>query len=375
MNHDENIPLPEDFDNLEKYAPLLHAIRVKGDGFVVPENYFSESEELTLTRTGLPLQDGFTVPENYFDELAARILAAVAISEASKDKNAGLGIPENYFETLSDKIAPLVSVHDLKDEEPFRVPEDYFSGLNDELPAKIALDNLRQDEGFAVPEGYFEKFTEKIVSRVTADSLSTGSDSDVPEGYFDSLADRISARIEKEEGLSENQSKEKGRIIVFAEIVKRYARPAALAASAALLIAGAIWFLNREKDPQENLANSNVPAKKVQPVPAPFVPGDSVSNPQLPKQKTEQLAASSEKNNQQKSNPRINHQPVPVVKVKKQDVMEQIDLIDESLVAEYISEQGIGNTNDLPEDAIENSIIDMTDIDPALLMNDGLQKK
>lgn len=363
-NHDI---LPDDFDDLSKHAPLLHALRGKAEGFVVPENYFGESNEQTLAKTILPEKDGFIVPENYFEELAERILALVQLPS---NENA-FAVPENYFEDFAEKIEAVIHLDELKNKTDFEIPKGYFEEFETELPTKLALDNIKQDDGFVVPEGYFEKLSAKVMAQASIDNLNTGSDADVPEGYFDSLADRIAARIENEEGVSEKESKEKGQIIVFAEFIQRYAKPVSLAASAALLIAVSIWFLNRDTEkPAQGFAN-NTPVKNNTIIP-PVVPADTTTI-RLPENKIPEtkIAVQPVKTKNRKQ---INPAPVRDVKVEKQDVMDQMDLIDETTVAEYVSDQSPANeekvNDDFLNDAMQQYLLD-DNADPSILYNDG----
>ena len=88
MTTDEH-NLPADFDDLSKHAPLLEKIRAKGDGFVVPENYFADAGELSMVSghlsvvSGRQSAAGFVVPENYFEELAERIIAVASLSSTT----------------------------------------------------------------------------------------------------------------------------------------------------------------------------------------------------------------------------------------------------------------------------------------------------
>lgn len=336
-----NDNLPADFDDLSKHAPLLDALRSKEAGFVVPENYFAENAALVDAKTVLPSQDGFAVPENYFEELAERILAVVQLKNAH-DPSSGFVIPENYFEELTERIATLTQLTNVTPGESFAVPENYFDELNDSLQTKLALDNVKQDDGFDVPENYFEKLSGKILSRVATEELQKNDD--VPAGYFDSLADRIAQRIAEEQ--KDSSATERGRVIVFAEVVKRFARPAAIAASAALLIAVSLWFINRDTTPEKQLAKNDtthpqsitpVVPQQQQPAIAQQQVNDSV--PQQPK------IVAVQPHKKQRT---VNHpEPVPV-KVEKQDAMEQLDLIDETTVAGYVNgtaEQSTENSN------------------------------
>lgn len=374
MNEYNDINLPADFDDLSKHAPLLEKLRSKGDGFAVPENYFSETNELVNAQTALPDSTGFVVPANYFEELAERILALVQLP----GKENPFSVPENYFENFADEIASVASLHELKNQEGFELPENYFSELESTLETKLALDNLKQDEGFSVPDGYFEKLTGQIMARAAVDELQNGSDADVPEGYFDSLADRISARIAEEEGGTKEETQERGRVIVFAEIIKRYSRPVALAASAALLIAVSAWFLNRG-----NENGTDQPITKIDTV--------TKSVPQVvPQAKTNEVVASQEpkkdsvvakapkqiiayKPKKENKGLAVNQTPVVPVKVEKQDVIDQMYLLDENSVAEALSQANTEAPANEDIDAIQNEL--MIDMSPDLFDGGMIQQK
>lgn len=336
-----NDNLPADFDDLSKHAPLLDALRSKEAGFVVPENYFTENAKIVDAKTALPSQEGFTVPENYFEELAERILAVVQLKNAH-DPSFGFVIPENYFEDLTERIAALTQLPNVTPGESFAVPENYFDELNDSLQTKLALDNVKQDDGFGVPENYFEKLSGKILSRVATEELQKNDD--VPAGYFDSLADRISQRIAEEEQ-TDSHATERGRVIVFAEVVKRFARPAAIAASAALLIAVSLWFLNRDTTPEKQLAkNDTTHPQSITPVvPQPPQQPAVAQQPVKDSVPQQQKIAVVQPHKKQRT---VNlPEPAPV-KVEKQDAMEQLDLIDETTVAGYVNGTAEQSTED-----------------------------
>lgn len=341
--------LPADFDDLSKHAPLLEKIRAKGDGFVLPENYFHTSaEEITtiakLTDNRQPTTDnGFTVPENYFDELAERIIAIVQLSSADNRQlttDNSFTVPEGYFEKLTDEIIAVAQLADLKSES-FRIPDSYFNELDETIATKIALDNLKQDEGFTVPENYFDKFTDKILTQISVNELNKSSHvsslkshvsgADVPAGYFDTLADRIAERIADEEGVETGKTVERGRIIVFAEVLKRYARPISVAASVTLILSLGIWFFNRGGEKVE-FVDVKRPKENIQPV--------------IPTPKKDSVIITVQPENNIAVQPKIKKQKPPVnlneeVAVKapdSEDILEQLYLLDENTVADYIIE-------------------------------------
>jgi hypothetical protein len=357
MNEFDEINLPADFDDLSKHAPLLEKIRFKGEGFVVPENYFEEAGELSVSSSqlaavgGRQSESGFIVPGNYFEELAERIIAIASLSStADRGPQTAdcFSVPEGYFEKLTDQILAVAQLSDLKTGETFEIPQSYFNELDETINTKLALDNLKQDEGFGVPENYFENFSEKILAHVAVDELGKGSDADVPQGYFDTLADRISARIAEEEGTQTVKTAERGRIIVFAEVLKRYARPVSVAASVALIISVSIWFFNRGED-TDKIVHVDPPKKNVQPV----IP--------TPKKDSAIISVQQENIAQQpkriKKDPTVNQQEQPVVKeVDSKDVLEQLYLLDENMVADYITDKD-AELNATPQELLNDEML------------------
>ncbi len=357
MNEYNNIEFPADFDDLSKHAPLLNKLRVKGSGMIVPENYFSESLDFSNELCKLSVvhsdENAFTLPLNYFEELAERIINIVnlnSIENRASNSNSSFIIPDGYFEKLINEINSVVSLSDLKKSESFEIPENYFNQLDATINTKIALDNLKQDEGFGVPENYFENFADKILTKVAVDELNHGSDAEIPVGYFDTLADRITLRIAQDEGVSEEKVTERGRIIVFAEVIKRYARPISIAASVTLILGVSIWFFNRSNDISND---KNVIVKTDQPkeknIPVIPTPKKDTVNSTVP---NNNVAVQKPKNNNRR---KVNPTPTVVVKeVEKQDVLAQLDLIDENMVADFVNDNN-PDLNDVPE---ENSLND-----------------
>lgn len=336
--------LPADFDDLSKHAPLLEKIRAKGDGYVVPENYFSDSAELSVAGCQLSVvgkeNPGFTVPENYFEELAERIIAIVNLSTTDdRQPTTDCGKPTTV---------------------PFEIPADYFNELNETIRTKLSLDNLKQDEGFFIPGNYFEKFADKILTQVAVDEPGKGSDTDVPTGYFDTLADRISSRISEEEDIEPIKAAERGRIIVFADVLKRYARPVSAAASVTLLIAVSIWFFNR-KETKVEIAKVN-PQQNIQPV----IPAPKKDSATTVIQPQDNIAIQPKNNKKQK---RINQDQQPVVKeVSSQDVLEQLYLLDENMVADYITDQNPEFVSTPQEESLNEEMLNYlldNDADPS----------
>jgi hypothetical protein len=319
--------LPADFDDLSKHAPLLERTRFKGEGFIVPENYF--------------------------DDLAERIITIASLSNTTDRRQPtadSFFTPGGYFEKLTDEILAVAKLSDLKTGESFEIPNSYFNELDETIHTKLALDNLKQDEGFDVPENYFENFSDKILSHVAMDEMSKGPDADVPPGYFDTLADRVAARIAEEEGETEKTA-ERGRVIVFAEVLKRYARPLSAAASVALIVSVAIWFFNREK--KEVLIADTKPVKQnIQPV----IPAPKRDTVNMIIQPQNEIVAEPKKINKRK--PPVNQEEQPVVnEIDRKDVLEQLYLLDESMVADYITDQHAQLNSTPQEESLNNEML------------------
>lgn len=249
MNEYNDI-LPEDFENLEKYAPTLLAIG-RRDGFVVPENYFEELPAhlqalLTVTQAARDKFAGMYAEENYFMELQHIVKALLAIDTAARDKNAGLTNPgENYFDELTAQIEALNRLNAIAgDKKPYELPADYFNQLNDELLTKLALDNLKQDKEklFAVPDGYFDQLAGKMQSFAALEQMKEGDEKDVPEDYFSTFASRVQARIAAEEKTGTAVPKA-GKIISFSVHFSKNVRTYSAAAALLLVLgAGYVWY-------------------------------------------------------------------------------------------------------------------------------------
>lgn len=241
--------LPEDFENLEKYAPTLAAMD-RINPFLVPEGYFDALPG--HVRALLSISDaardrflGFQLPDRYFEELPAMLRAMALLADASKDRNAGLAEPGNgYFDQLTAQIEQLTALASaLGKDGGMETPEGYFDQLNSELGTHLALDNLKQDREhlFSVPDGYFDSLAGRIRSRMAMEQAGEGSDADVPEGYFEQLAARVQARIAAGEQQQPAGREETKVISIFTHVrrnVKTYAAAASL-----LLVLGIGWVI------------------------------------------------------------------------------------------------------------------------------------
>lgn len=346
MNEELEHNIPSDADDLSKYAPTLFAMKSKDDGFVAPANYFEELTDLVMAKTVIPSDGGLTIDENYFDELPEIIVAKTSIPTES-----GLDEPKNYFEELGTQLESRIALEGALPKNSQDVPEGYFDAMESELLVHIALDNIKQEEGFVVPEGYFENLTARTISTaiVAFDSaqLDNMPDPNIPAGYFDSLYENIVDRLESEGAITP----QRGRIVVFAAYVKQYARPIAIAASAALLI-GLGWFAatSGEDSPKQNTVaqvDSVAPRMKN----AMPIVGDSLRKEEIPVG----IANESPKNNE-----RIKPIAIPEVIMNNDEIIAQSDLLDEAMVMDFVAENEVVNAN---EEVLDQSMMDY-------LMND-----
>jgi hypothetical protein len=289
----------------------------KEGGLVVPGNYFEELPPLIEAKIFIPTEDGLTVPENYFEELPSVLEAKTIIP--SED---GLHLPGNYFEEFSAQLESRMSLEDVLPKEKEDVPPSYFGEMESELHVHIALDNIRQDEGFVVPEKYFANLTERVLAETSLSGEVINND-EVPAGYFDTLHDKVAARID-----SENQP-ERGRVIVFAAFMKKYGRPVAIAASAALLISlGWIFLNNGNENPNPNFVAKmdSVPLRTIHALPE---VGDTLYMKQTPQGIAVQNPEKPE---------RIKPNTNPEVIMNEEEIIAQSDLMDESMVMDFVME-------------------------------------
>lgn len=341
MNEELEHNIPSDADDLSKYAPTLFTMKSKDDGFVAPANYFEELTDLVMAKTVIPSDGGLIVDENYFDELPEIIVAKTSIPTES-----GLDEPNNYFEELGTQLESRIALEDALPKNSEDVPEGYFDAMESELHVHIALDNIKQEEGFVVPEAYFANLTDRILAETVLDKDNINND-EVPQDYFNTLHTHIVDRLESEGAIAP----ERGRIVVFAAYVKQYARPMAIAASAALLI-GLGWFAatSGEDSPNQNTVaqiDSVAPRMKN----AMPVVGDSLRKEEIPVG----IANESPKNNE-----RIKPIAIPEVIMNNDEIIAQSDLLDEAMVMDFVAESEVANAS---EEVLDQSMMDY-------LMND-----
>lgn len=125
--------IPDDFENLEKYAPTLAKVR-KENCFTVPAGYFDELTEairIELIASQFSKENPFTVPADYFNELALDVESTVAATQLVSENK--FDVPANYFDELPKEIETGIITSSFPKENPFEVPVDYF----DHLPAVI----------------------------------------------------------------------------------------------------------------------------------------------------------------------------------------------------------------------------------------------
>jgi hypothetical protein len=136
MNEQNNIP--DDFENLEKYAPTLAKVR-KENCFMVPDGYFDELPEAICIETitsQFSRENPFTVPANYFNDLVIEVEASVFATGLVKENK--FDVPANYFDELPQEITSGIIASSFPKENPFEVPSDYFEYLPSLIQDRIA---------------------------------------------------------------------------------------------------------------------------------------------------------------------------------------------------------------------------------------------
>lgn len=76
-------------NELEHITPQLHNLKVKKQGFSIPENYFNHLEEdcnIQLFLSDLPQKTGMKVPDNYFNAFEDNLLTELALQKSKKVK-------------------------------------------------------------------------------------------------------------------------------------------------------------------------------------------------------------------------------------------------------------------------------------------------
>jgi hypothetical protein len=386
VNDDLDIQVPDDADDLSKHAPALFALKGTEEGFLVPALYFEELSELVIAKTSIPEDGGLVVPENYFEELLPIIeaktiipsedglivpenyfeeLSSIIEAKTAIPSEDGLVVPENYFEESSSIIEAKTALpafdsaqSDNVTPEGFVVPENYFEEFGANLESHIVLDNVKQDDGLVVPYNYFENLTDRITSASLVDFDSAQSDNtedpNIPAGYFDALHDKVVARLESEGTISNTEVR--GRVIVLAQW-KKYVAITAVAASVALLIALTWTFIGNSDNGNGSLiiASNNkglVPENYVKETPEEIIDTTSSIITVVPEGIVYELPINP---------PGIKLNQDNEVIMNDDEIIAQSDLMDETLVMDFVN---------------ENNLVEETDevLDPAMmeyLMNDN----
>lgn len=107
--------IPDDFENLERYAPNLYKIG-KDTPFSVPPNYFESLPEIvnTVVKVGeiSPLLKNNNIPEGYFDELPSFINAQTLLADIKKENP--FVVPAGYFDCLPAQIQEVIQTQKQK---------------------------------------------------------------------------------------------------------------------------------------------------------------------------------------------------------------------------------------------------------------------
>jgi len=352
MNEEHDINLPHDADDLSKHAPALFALKGTEEGFVVPALYFEELSELVIAKTVIPEDGGLIVPEKYFEESAELITAMSSFGYAQYDNI----VPEKYFEEFGANLESQIGLESILPIAEAEVPEGYFSEMENELSVHIALDNVKQDEGFVVPEGYFEDFTSRVLAETVLVKDEVNND-EVPAGYFDGLHVKIMSRIEDEV----EQKEERGRVIVFAQW-KKYTAITAVAAAVALLVVFTWNFIGNSDNGHGSLhlasdTKNLVPDNYVRITPPLPVIDTSSSNIVVAPQG---IASQLPKKPKDVKPPQQN-----TVIMSNEEIIAQSDVMDESMVMDFVAEGGMVQPTDevLDADMMEYLMNDNANLD------------
>lgn len=341
MSDERHDMIPDNADDLSIHAPALHALKSKANGFVVPENYFEELPDQIVSRVLLPEAGEFPVSESYFTESEEQINAGTVIPTEN-----GFTVPEGYFENFEANLEARLHLENHLPKAESEIPEGYFGDLERELKAHISLDNLKQDEGFVVPDKYFGSLTDRILSQTALSDEELHGD-EVPAGYFDSLADRVIAKVEPE------TKTKQVRVIVFAEYVQRYGKITAVAASVALLIVS-IWFFTRSNE----VATVNGFASNEN-----RVEDNTVTVNAFQQEERIVKRAESQLQNIAKNNDGVKPSSEGNIKLSKEAIMAETDMMDEALVAEFIYEDAVAEQDSENDEMIQYILDDHNSLD------------
>lgn len=343
MSDERHNMIPDNADDLSIHAPALHALKGSESGLVVPVNYFEELPDQIVSRVLLPQAGEFPVSEAYFAESEEQINAGAVIPTENS-----FTVPDGYFENFEANLEARLHLENHLPKNESEIPEGYFGDLERELKAHISLDNLKQDEGFVVPEKYFGSLTDRILSHTALTDEELLGD-EVPAGYFDSLADRVIAKVEPEIKTETKQV----RVIVFAEYVQRYGKITAVAASVALLIVS-IWFFTRNNEvaPVNNFASNENRVKE-----------DTVKINAAQPQERIVKRAEPQMRNIAKNNEGVKPSSEGNIKLSKEAILAETDLMDEALVAEFIYDDAVAEQDSENDEMIQYILDDHNSLD------------
>lgn len=74
-------------------------------------------------------------------------------------------VPDNYFENSEEQILAIAKLSSTKTEETFKVPERYFENMNAEILSQSNLNKASQENGFNIPESYFDELSANILEK------------------------------------------------------------------------------------------------------------------------------------------------------------------------------------------------------------------
>lgn len=150
----------------------------------------------------------YTVPEGYFDNLGSEIMSSIFLESGKQDAQQG----------------------------PYTAPDHYFQNLPAAILAKIAADP-GSNTSFPVDTVENHLQTDELLLA----TISKANIYSVPPGYFEQLPSMV---------LGKTAGEEKGKVISFRSITRRWMPYAAAAAISGFMVLGALIF--NDENPQQS---------------------------------------------------------------------------------------------------------------------------